>query len=236
MKLFQTITLPLILVSIFLSLIFYVGVKNAYAGDSNQNCNIDVDLQGSVDKNRAAVTNYSKNPACAYEATLAIYDVPQEFNSPRWIDSQTLIGSKTVMVAPDSTIEIEVSDSSQSCRLQSDLIRGKDILQPPFYAYAMDTDLYTKENCGTVLTPTPTPAPTSTPAPTPTPTPTNTPTPEPTNTPTPGPTATPTPVKGEVAGAQATLAGTGNTVFIYSVIIAGAISLISGLILKKFSK
>jgi hypothetical protein len=50
--------------------------------------------------------------------------------------------------------------------------------------------------------------------------------------PTPSPTATPTPRP----TVQGVLASTGNSAFIYAIIVTGSTSLIAGLILKKFSK
>ncbi len=70
-----------------------------------------------------------------------------------------------------------------------------------------------------------------------TPTPTVTPTPGPTATPTPGPAATPTPeTQVGAASANNTLAFTGNWLVILGVFLAGAASLILGVILRKFSK
>ncbi len=80
------------------------------------------------------------------------------------------------------------------------------------------------------ITPTCTPTPSVTQTPTPTPTGTLTPTP----TTTPGPTATPTPTP--VQGSVLSLASTGNIIIVYGLIIAGAVSLIAGMILKRFSK
>jgi hypothetical protein len=102
-------------------------------------------------------------------------------------------------------------------------------------AYLAKTEKYM---CSGV-TPTPmcseTPTPTLTPTPTGTLTPTPTSTPGPTNTPTPGPTNTPTPGPASQA-TTATLASTGNLMFIYGIVVVGFFSLIVGLILKKFSR
>lgn len=81
---------------------------------------------------------------------------------------------------------------------------------------------------------TPTPAPTSTPTPGATATPTVTPTAGPTATPTPGPSATPTSAPG--TSVLGTVASTGNAFVIYASVLAGAASLIIGLVLRKFSK
>jgi hypothetical protein len=84
---------------------------------------------------------------------------------------------------------------------------------------------------------TPTPTPQLTVTPTVTPSPTVTPTPGPTATPTPGPTATPTPeTQVGAAAANNTLAFTGNWLAIAIVFLAGAASLIIGIILRKSSK
>jgi hypothetical protein len=109
----------------------------------------------------------------------------------------------------------------------------------------------TQVSCTPTPTETITPSVTETPAPseieTPTPTATDTPapteTPGPTATPTPGssnstssseaPTPTPAPASNSTA---VTLASTGNSFFIYAVVLTGAASLISGMILKKLSK
>jgi hypothetical protein len=86
------------------------------------------------------------------------------------------------------------------------------------------------------VTPNSTPTPTPSNGPTPTPGPTATPTPGPTATPTPGPTATPTPGTQVGAASANNLADTGNAIVIYGSLLAGAASLVLGVILKKFSK
>jgi hypothetical protein len=147
---------------------------------------------------------------------------------------QTIINSETIKVEPGKTEQFSVDGVGDSCRIQADLIRGdkKAILEPPFYINAMDAKIY-EVPCGGGEKPTPTPTATPTPAPTATPTPgpitTST---GPTATPTPGPTATPTPRP----TVQGVLASTGNSAFIYAIILTGSTSLIAGLILKKFSK
>ena len=210
---------------------FFANAPVAYTSES---CNADVELQGTVSHNHAKVTNYSQNSSCVYDATLAVYDSPQEPDTYGWIDAQTLIGSKTVKVKPGETVEITVEGKGSSCLNQSDLIRGNKVFTPPYYFNAMATDVY-KVSCG-ALTPTPSCTPTVSETPTPTPTgtltPTPTTTPGPTATPTPGAGATPTPTSA-VAGA---LASTGNLGFIYMLVTAGVLSLISGLVLRKFSK
>jgi hypothetical protein len=85
-------------------------------------------------------------------------------------------------------------------------------------------------------TPTPTPTQTPTPTPTGTLTPTPTPTPGPTATPTPGPTATPTPVTQVESASADNLAFTGNWFIIAIVFLAGVVSLIAGIAIKKFKK
>jgi len=117
---------------------------------------------------------------------------------------------------------------------------------PDASAWGLGDNAYLSQNSTyscTACTPTPTPAATPTPSgsisptPTPTPGPTATPTPGPTATPTPGPGPTPTPVtQVGAASANNTLAFTGSWLVILSVFLAGLISLILGVILRKFSK
>jgi len=209
-------------------------VSYVYAGDE---CVAYRDLDKSIDKNTAVVKNNSSS--CEYELTLALYDSPQAPDTNGWIEAQTFIGSDTKRVIPGETVNFFVEDKGVACYRQADLFEGSNVKTPPIYENNLATAVYA--NNATCVTPpvtptptnTPTPTQTSTPTPTSTPGPTSTPTPGPTNTPTPGPTATPTPGKGEVLG---TMAGTGNTSFIYAIILAGAVSLISGLILRKFNK
>lgn len=253
-KFFLIITLPLILAATFLPAKSIASTENT----SENACNIDVDLQGTLDNNHGKVTNYSKNESCSYEATLAIYDVPLEPGTPRWIDTQSLINSETVTVKPGETIDISVDGEGPSCRTQADLIRGgqEQVSTPPFYANAMDVKVYTTGTCGEIEL-TPTSIPTSTPVPTctltPTPnSPTATPTQSPTNTPAPGQSNSSSSSSSSSSSnssnnsnnssgtqtgiVQPALASTGNSAFIFAVVIAGAVSLISGLILKKLSK
>ena len=232
-------SLPIVLACYLFLSVTSINASNSDYSNSDV-CNIDVDLQGSVKANHGTVTNYSKNSTCVYNATLAVYDSPREPQSAGWIEAQTLIGSKTVSVKSGETVDITVDGQGPSCFSQSDLVRGSEVVTPPYYWNAISVDVY-KVSCGGQVTPTPTftPTPTAgasatpTPTMTPTPTPTETPTPGPSDTPTPTPTLTPTPVPGTVAGV---LASTGNSGFVYLVIIAGAVFLISGLILKKFNK
>jgi hypothetical protein len=95
-------------------------------------------------------------------------------------------------------------------------------------AYLAQNSSYTCTSC------TPTPTPSVSVTPTETPTPTVTPTAGPTVTPTNGPTATPTSAVG--AASANNLAGTGSSLIIYASLLAGAASLILGMILRKFSK
>src|SRR6266446_6852673 len=94
-QLFTLLTVSI--VSLILSLSV---VSRVYANTSDASCNDEVDLQGSVSKNAATVINYATNPDCSYDATLAVYDSPLAPNSYGWIAAQTLIGSKSVTVAP----------------------------------------------------------------------------------------------------------------------------------------
>lgn len=221
-------TLPALITAFFSA--NYVSM--AYAGNE---CSAVLDLKRELNKNQATVVNNSTS--CEYEVTLALYDSPQAQDTVGWIEAQILIGSDTKIVKPGETVNFFVEDTGKTCLRQSDLFEGHVVLQPPLYVSNLETAVY-EVPCPTptvIKTPTPTetPVPTATSTPIPptnTPGPTNTPAPGPTSTPAPGPTATPTP------GPQGVLAITGNTSFIYAVILAGAISVIAGLILKKFSK
>lgn len=215
------ITLP-ILIAVFLQF------SSTQIFAVNQDCNAARDLNKGIDKNTAWVFN--DQSLCEYEITFALYDAPKKPETSGWIDAQILIGSVTKKVYPGEKVYFTVEDSGKACNRQADLFEGSNVLTPPYYYNNLATSVYGVGNCG--VTPTPTVTPTSTP--TATPTPTNTPaptvTPGATNTPTPGATNTPTPVK-EVLGG---LAGTGNSGFIYLVILLGATSLISGMVLRKF--
>lgn len=97
--------------------------------------------------------------------------------------------------------------------------------------WGLDKGPYLAQNATyacTTCTPTPTPSETVTP--------TVTPTPGPTDTPTPGPSATPTPGTKVGAASANNLANTGSSLLIYSTLLAGAASLILGMLLRKFSK
>lgn len=207
------------------------------ATESVDECSAVLDLdRRKIGDNRFEVINNSSS--CGYTLTLALYDSPQVPESNGWVEAQKLIGSDTQTIKPGETVEFFVKDAGKECFRQADLFEGSVALEVPLYISNLETSVY-EVSCITpavtnALTPTPTltptPSPTIIPTPTSGPAPTNTPAPGPTSTPAPGPTSTPTPAKGEV------LALTGNTASIYAVIIAGAISLISGLILKKVSK
>jgi len=226
-----------IFVTIFLVAFFIAGLFNP--ASASMKCDAQRDLGRNLSKNSASVKNNSLM-SCSYDVTLALYDSPKEPESFGWIESQSLIGFDTKRVEPGDSVDLFVEDSGQFCYKQADLFLGNHVLSVPIYVNNLATDVYGVPcvTGGPTVTPTPTPNnPTSTPEPTatPTPGPTNTPTPGPTNTPTPGPTNTPTPESGVVEGvrAEANLAGTGNTGFIFSVIIAGAVALIAGMLLKK---
>lgn len=210
--------------------------ESVFAGNYNKNeCNIDVDLQGSVTRNHAEVVNYSKNLSCKYEATLAVYDSPQEPNTFRWIETQKLIDSKTIIVNAGERTLLEVSDSGEYCWKQADLVRGKYVLEPPVYVNAMASDVYKTGNCEyNEVTPTPTQVTTPTLTPTPTNSPTNTPTPGATNTPTPTPTGIVQSATNSVN--KSSFAKTGNSAFVFAAIVAGAVSLLAGLVLRRFAK
>lgn len=155
-----------------------------------EECNIDVDLQGSVTKNEATVTNHSKNDACVYDATLAVYESPKEPETTGWIEAQKLVGSKTVSVKAGETVNIKVEGKGSSCWYQSDLIRGNKVLETPYYRTAMDVDVYkTTDECKVVESKTP-----------------------------------------------EKLAQTGGSLPLFAALIAGAITLFSGLLLKKANK
>lgn len=187
--------------------VLMANASTVYAG--NPECKAEVDLQGSVSQNKAKVTNYSKH--CTYDATLAVYDSPQAENTPGWIEAQTLRGSKTVSVKPGETVEFEAElKEGSSCLNQADLVRESKAWDKPHYVNAMDVELYRDDSCN-VVTATPTPGPTATP--------------------TPGATATPTPKPGVTS-----FAPTGNTLMTYVLVLAGVASLITGIVLRRFSK
>lgn len=173
-------------------------------------CDAEKDLQGTVTKNVATVTNHSTNEQCAYDATLAVYDSPKEPETTGWIEAQTLIGSKTVNVKAGETVTFKVEGTGPSCWNQSDLIRGTGVVTPPVYRTAMDTDVYkVKENeCKTTTTTTTT---------------TNN------NTPA-GGSSNPT----SVTASQ--LAPTGDSIVVLSFLLAGFATLFAGLFLRKAGK
>ncbi|MGB2787765.1 MAG: hypothetical protein WBC13_00375 [Dokdonella sp.] len=113
-------------------------------------CNAETDLQGTVTRNEASVTNYSTSD-CSYDATLALYDSPKTPETYQWIESQKLIGSKTVTVKAGETVSIKVDGTGPSCYVQSDLIRGSEVMEVPFYRNAMDVDVYSV-SCTTTTT------------------------------------------------------------------------------------
>ncbi len=101
--------------------------------------------------------------------------------------------------------------------------------------WGLDDSTYLAKNSSytcTACTPTPTPSVSVTPSVTPTVTPTA----GPTETPTPGPSATPTPGTQVGAASANNLASTGNALLIYGSLLAGAASLILGVILRKLNK
>ena len=110
---------------------------------------------------------------------------------------------------------------------------------PDGRAWGLSDNAYMAQNSNyecTACTATPTPENSPTPTPTISVTPTVTPTPGPTNTPTPGPNATATPETQVGAASANNLANTGNSFLIYISLLAGAASLMLGMILRRFSK
>lgn len=174
-------------------------------------CDAEKDLQGTVTRNEATVTNHSTNEKCAYDATLAVYDSPKEPETTGWIEAQTLIGSKTINVKAGETVTIKVEGTGPSCWNQSDLIRGTGVITPPVYRTAMDTDVYkVKENeCKTTTTTTTT---------------------NNNESPKGGSSSTPT----SVTASQ--LAPTGDSIVVLSFLLAGFATLFAGLFLRKAGK
>lgn len=201
------ITLPAILFTLILTAGFGFA-KNSYA--DKPACNIDSDIYGEFggDYYHAYVWNNSENPDCVHNATLAMYEVPQPEGSPLFVDTQRLIRYATQTIKPGEKYELILDSQTDACRIQIDLVRGDVLKEKPYYYNALGAKLIQLKDCGYVE---------SVQA-----------------------TATPVPAKGSVEAAsvmkKGVLAGTGNTTVIYSIIIAGAISLISGMVLKKFSK
>lgn len=197
----SSITLPVIAGAYFGSAVLSQVAANP------ADCDAYRDLHGTVSQNVATVKNDATNEACEYDATLAVYDSPQEPETNGWINAQTLIGSKSVKVKAGETVTITVEGNGPSCYNQSDLIRGTEVLTPPVYRDALDTDVYKdSDNCSSV-TPTPTVTPTGTPGST---------------------------TENKVGGASATkLASTGSKVLTFAVLFAGAVSLLVGLLARK---
>lgn len=257
-NLFLTIiTLPALIIA-FLS-ISSVSIAHTHGEcdrDCSNNCNASQDLDKSLEKNHATVTNFSTN-SCEYEVTLALYDSTLQGA----LEDQVYINHVTKTVKPGETVDFLVEDTGKACYKQSDLFLGSEIKKPPYYENNLASNVY-EVPCETPtvtpeFTPTPTevittetPTPTEiinsgTPIPTESITPTETPTPvPPTETPGQGPTSTPGPGSSSSSSssspapavAAASLASTGDATLIYIIVLAGAISLISGLIMKKFNR
>jgi len=128
---------------------------------------------------------------------------------------------------------MKASELSQS---QIDSYKAQGWIYVPYGDdWGLDKGPYLAQNVSytcTACTPTPTPSVSVTPSITPTVTPTA----GPTETPTPGSSATPTPGTQVGAASANNLAGTGNALLIYGSLLAGAASLILGIILRKLSK
>lgn len=144
------ITVSAILTGLIAAL-FVFRALTAHAWQEKR-CQPEFDLQGSVNKNHATVTNYSIHSECVYEATLALYDAPKKPNTPGWIEKQTLLGSKSVTVHASQVVDLEVVDTGKECWRQVDLIRGTGVLTPPYYADAMAAETY-EVDCGNVAPP-----------------------------------------------------------------------------------
>jgi hypothetical protein len=186
----NTLIISLITVPVIAGAFLSTAVLSQVSADD---CNAQIDLQGSVTRNQASVTNHSTNSACSYDATLAVYDSPQEPETNGWINAQTLIGSKSVNVKPGETVSLTVDGTGSSCWNQADLIRGTEVLTPPVYRDAMDTDVFkvNENNCKTAV--------------------------------------------GGASATQSTtqLASTGDSIFTYAVMLAGVVTLLAGMLLKK---
>ena len=198
----------------------------------------------SVAGNTATVTNYATTPngACQYQAMLALYDSPtggDQF-APNFLEAQKLINYTVIPVPEGATKTITVSGTGTSCWEQADVIFGynSEVLTPLTPPYYSNRPAAVFNIC---ITPTPSVVPSSTP----------------TATLTPGPTATPTPGSssgssngssnsgsGSGGGSNSSsnnspqpmvqaMAFTGNALMTYAVILTGAASLISGMILRK---
>ena len=215
-------------------------------------CGDPIKLYGSVNNNTASVSNYSTNPDCEYSATLAIYNIPNTpvFNSDGSVkdadvEDQIFINSNTVAVsgtAKNISISVDDTYNGSSCWRQADLIPNYSNITPTPLVPPKYTNLLASQVYNVCTTPTPSATPSAT------------------EIPTPGPTATPTPGSSnnnstsgsgssggssgsssnstpqQVAAATAVLASTGNALSIYAIVLGGAISLISGMVLRKAGK
>jgi len=177
----------------------YLTVSNVSSIYAGEKCDAVLDLDKSIDKNKATVKNNSA--LCDHEVTLALYDSPQNKDTFGWIEAQIFLGSDTKIVKSGETVNFFVEDIGVTCLRQADLFKGREIKIPPIYVNNLETAVYD--------------------VPCATPTIINTP--------------TPTPTPGESIS-QVVLASTGNISFIYAIILAGAISLVAGMILRKASK
>jgi hypothetical protein len=170
------------------------------------------DLQGSVSRNEATVTNHSTN--CDYEASLALYESPKEPETYGWIEAQKYIGSKSVTVKAGQTVTLRVDYSSSACFFQSDLIRGGEgsVIRKdaPAYRTAMDVDVYS-QSC---VTPTPTPG----------------------NPGTGGGDNSTTTTNNVVTTVTEKLAKTGDAALVYAFVIAGFATLAIGFFMRKAAK
>ena len=178
-------------------------------------CSAETDLQGTVTRNEASVTNYSTSD-CSYDATLAIYDSPKTPETYQWIESQKLIGSKTVTVKAGETVSIKVDGTGPSCYMQSDLIRGSEVMEVPYYRNAMDVDVYSV-SCTTTTTTTTNNDSTN-------------------NTTTNNVTNNNVTNNNSVTAVAEKLAATGDAAVIFSFLLAGIATLAAGLFLRKAGK
>lgn len=177
-------------------------------------CNAETDLQGTVTRNEATVTNYSTSD-CSYDATLALYDSPKTPETYQWIEEQNLVGSKTVTVKAGETVTIKVDGTGPSCYMQSDLIRGSEVMETPYYRNAMDVDVYSV-SCTTTTT-------------------TNNDSTS-NNTTTNNVTNNNVTNNNSVSTVAEKLAATGDATVIFSFLLAGIATLVAGLFLRKAGK
>lgn len=155
-----------------------------------EECNAETDLQGTVTRNQATVTNHSTNDACVYDATFASYNSPKDPETTGWIEAQTLHDSKTVKVKAGETVTLTVKDDVPACFVQTDLVRTDKAWEKPYYRTAMDIDVYkVKDNCAVAESKTP-----------------------------------------------VQLAQTGDSLPLYAALLAGIVTLFSGLLLRKVGK